>query len=360
MTYATFWKGRRVLITGHTGFKGSWLLILLQHFGAEVWGVSLEPISQPNLFHEIATSMPPGDTWHHNITNILDQEQLVTLVQHIQPEIVFHLAAQALVRQSYLDSIGTWKTNVIGSLNLLEALKQLEHICSVVMVTTDKVYVNKAWAHGYREIDRLGGHDPYSASKAALEIAITSWRSSFCGPLSHQTPYLRIASARSGNVIGGGDWSMDRLVPDVISALLAGEPIRLRNPKSIRPWQHVLDPLIGYMHLAKLLTISSQPPCEAFNFGPYSSSNRTVTDIANEILKYIPGSIVESNDPNSFHEESILTLDIAKSASLLSWKPHWTLEETIKRTVNWYTSHNKGISSLACCLSDLKHFTLIN
>ena len=226
-----FWAGRRVLLTGHTGFKGSWLLLWLQELGAQVWTFALEPESSPNLFYELVTARPAGHGWHNQIGDLADLEALKVLVLTAQPEVVIHLAAQPLVRRSYRDPLGTWSTNVMGSLHLLEALKPLQHACAVVMVTTDKVYENREWDYGYRESDRLGGHDPYSASKAGAEIAIASWRSSFCGHGTHQTPYLRIATARAGNVIGGGDWATDRIVPDAIRALSLGEPITVRNQK---------------------------------------------------------------------------------------------------------------------------------
>jgi CDP-glucose 4,6-dehydratase len=216
MWNAGFWAGRRVLLTGHTGFKGAWLLLWLREAGAHVWGVALAPEPEPNLYRQLAASRPAGEHqgWQHHEGDIRNQADLKAVVQHCQPEVVLHLAAQPLVRHSYVDPLGTWATNVQGSLNLLEALKPLQHPCVVVMITTDKVYENHEWSYGYREIDRLGGHDPYSASKAAAEIAIASWRASFCGPGPHQTPYLCIATARAGNVIGGGDWAADRIVPD--------------------------------------------------------------------------------------------------------------------------------------------------
>jgi CDP-glucose 4,6-dehydratase len=262
-------SGRRVLLTGHTGFKGSWLLLWLKELNAHVWGYALEPEPQSSLFSLLISQHPPTWKWHNRIADLSDFESLNYWVQQAQPEVVFHLAAQPLVRRSYTDPLGTWATNVQGSLNLLEALKPLQHPCAVVMVTTDKVYENREWPYGYREPDRLGGHDPYSASKAAAEIAIASWRASFCGTAQHQTPHLRIASARAGNVIGGGDWAADRIVPDSMRALAQGEPIAVRNPTATRPWQHVLEPLSGYLRLAEALLTDPAPPCEAFNFGPY-------------------------------------------------------------------------------------------
>ena len=243
-----FWAGRRVLLTGHTGFKGSWLALWLSELGARVTGVGLEPDTTPNLFGQLELV---GRLERHHIADIREAHALVEIAKACQPQVVFHLAAQPLVRRSYQDPLGTWATNVQGSLHMLEALKPLQHPCAVVMVTTDKVYENQEWAYGYRESDRLGGHDPSSASKAAAELAIASWRASFCGTAPHQSPHLAIATARAGNVIGGGDWAADRIVPDAMRALAAGKPIAVRNPTATRPWQHVLEPLGGYLRLAE-------------------------------------------------------------------------------------------------------------
>ena len=256
MINSSFWYKKRVLLTGHTGFKGSWLLLWLQQLGAQVFTFSLHPESKPNLFESLLSVTPPGNNWSHHIGDITDFKSVSSIVSLAQPDVVIHLAAQPLVRRSYEDPLGTWSTNLMGSRHLLEALKSLTHPCAVVMVTTDKVYENREWLHGYRETDRLGGHDPYSASKAGAEIAIHSWRSSFCGDGIHQTPNLRIATARAGNVIGGGDYAQHRIVPDCMRALISGEPIIIRNPKATRPWQHVLEPLSGYLRLSEVLLMT--------------------------------------------------------------------------------------------------------
>ena len=355
--HPAFWYGRRVLLTGHTGFKGSWLLLWLQELGAQVWTYALEPEPSPNLFRQLADARPPGKSWHNQIGDLADFEALKALVLKAQPDVVFHLAAQPLVRRSYQDPLGTWATNVMGSLNLLEALKPLQHSCAVVMVTTDKVYENREWVYGYRELDRLGGHDPYSASKAGAEIAIASWRSSFCGKSSHQTPYLRIATARAGNVIGGGDWSLDRIVPDAIRSLGRGEPIPVRNPAATRPWQHVIEPLAGYLRLAESLALAPKPPCEAFNFGPSLSSNRTVGDLVATILEHWPGEWLDQSDPTAPHEANLLHLQIDKAHQILGWKPRWDYATTLARTMGWYRSHHKGKAALECCLADLNAYT---
>lgn len=352
----TFWSGRRVLLTGHTGFKGSWLLFWLQKLGAIVSGYALEPEFQECNFREILKSTPPGTNWFNQYGDLSDIEQLKKLVDHFQPEIVFHLAAQPLVRRSYVDPLGTWATNVQGSLNLLEALKRLDHPCAVVMITTDKVYENQEWAYGYRETDRLGGHDPYSSSKAAAEIAIASWRASFCGKANHQTNHLRIATARAGNVIGGGDWAIDRIVPDAMRALSRGEPIAVRNPSATRPWQHVLEPLSGYLRLAEILATDPSPPCEAFNFGPHLESNRPVHQLVKTMLSHWPGQWIDRSDPNEPHEAGLLHLQIDKSHHQLGWKPRWDYETTIERTVSWYRAVYEGSSVLDCCLADLEAY----
>ncbi|QNI83941.1 CDP-glucose 4/6-dehydratase [Synechococcus sp. PROS-7-1] len=352
----SFWSGRRVLLTGHTGFKGSWLLLWLQELGAQVWTLALEPEPAPNLFRELARARLPGKAWQHQIGDLADLEALKALVLKAQPEVVFHLAAQPLVRRSYEDPLGTWSTNLMGSLHVLEALRPLQHPCAVVMVTTDKVYENREWVYGYREADHLGGHDPYSASKAAAEIAISSWRSSFCGTGPHQTAHLRIATARAGNVIGGGDWARDRIVPDAMRSLTAGEPIPVRNPKATRPWQHVLEPLAGYLRLAQALLTEDKPPCEPFNFGPTLQSNRSVKELVATILECWPGTWVDQSDPTAPHEASLLHLQIDKAHHRLGWRPLWDFGITVRRTAHWYVGQNDGKSVVDCCLADLQAY----
>ena len=355
MLNAAFWSGRRVLLTGHTGFKGAWLLLWLQQMGAQVWGYALKPEPAPNLFRQLHAEPPVDESlaWHHSEADLANLEALADCVEKCQPEVVLHLAAQPLVRRSYADPLGTWATNVQGSLHLLESLKPLQHACAVVMVTTDKVYENREWTYGYREVDRLGGHDPYSASKAAAELAIASWRKSFCGSAPHQTSYLRIATARAGNVIGGGDWAADRIVPDAMRALAVGEVIALRNPEATRPWQHVLEPLGGYLRLAEALAGASDPPCEAFNFGPSLESNRTVRELVTSILSHWPGQWIDQSDPADPHEAGLLHLQIDKAHHRLGWHPCWDYATTVARTVGWYRRVHGGESVLSCCLSDL-------
>ena len=345
----TFWKGRRVLVTGHTGFKGSWLALWLHKLGAQITGLALPLDTNPSLFAQLGLEQ----RLTHREGDIRGATILFDLVADTQPEVVLHLAAQPLVRRSYQDPLGTWATNVQGSLHLLEALKPLHHPCAVVMVTTDKVYENREWAYGYRESDRLGGHDPYSASKAGAELAIASWRASFCGPEAHQTPHLRIATARAGNVIGGGDWAADRIVPDAMRALAAGAPVAVRNPGATRPWQHVLEPLGGYLRLAEALATDPVPPCEAFNFGPQLESNRPVGELVESLLGHWPGEWIDRRDPAAPHEAGLLHLQIDKAHHRLGWQPRWDYGTTVERTAVWYRAVHEGASPLACCLADL-------
>ena len=348
----SFWRGRRVLLTGHTGFKGSWLALWLLELGAKVTGVALAPETEPSLFAQLELDQRPG----HCLGDIRDAALLSELVAESRPEVVLHLAAQPLVRRSYAEPTATWATNVMGTIHLLEALRRLEEPCAAVMITTDKVYRNNEWLYGYRENDPLGGHDPYSSSKAAAELAIASWRASFCGNQPHQSPQLRIASARAGNVIGGGDWAADRIVPDAMRALAAGEPIAVRNPEATRPWQHVLEPLGGYLRLAEALATDPQPPCEAFNFGPQLESNRPVRDLVATMLSHWPGKWLDQSDPNAPHEAGLLHLQIDKAHHRLGWQPRWGYATTIARTVGWYRAVHERANTLECCLADLQAY----
>jgi len=349
-----FWAGKRVLLTGHTGFKGSWLCVWLLSLGAEVWGYALPPQGERSLYSDL--TFAPGKL--HNLQgNISDLSALQEAVWQAQPEVVLHLAAQPLVRQSYRDPLSTWATNVQGSLHLLEALKSLQHSCAVVMVTTDKVYANREWDYGYREDDRLGGHDPYSASKAAAELAIASWRDSFCGSGIYQTPHLAISTARAGNVIGGGDWAEDRIVPDAIRALISCEPINVRRPEATRPWQHVLEPLSGYLLLAEKLASAGgsrvNPYATTFNFGPTLESNRSVRELVESFLQHWPGNWQDLSDPTAPHEAGRLHLQIDKAHHQLSWRPRWDFATTVARTAGWYRTFLEGGCALDCCLADI-------
>ncbi len=358
----SFWKNRNVLVTGHTGFKGSWLTMFLLRLGAKVSGIGLAPDVKPSLYEQLNIS---SKLEHNYFADIRNQSLLDEIIFKIKPEVVFHLAAQPLVRESYRDPLGTWTTNVIGSLNILNSLSKLKNYCSVVIITTDKVYKNKEWLFGYRENDQLGGHDPYSSSKAACELAIESWRASFCQSNKIEKPYLAIATARSGNVIGGGDWSKDRIVPDTIISLSKNEYIPIRNPSSTRPWQHVLEPLSGYLVLAEKLYsfqnktkgVEENPFSCAFNFGPNLDSNKNVLELVNQILIYWPGEWKINNTVTNLHEAKRLHLNIDKAFNLLDWMPRLGFDETVQRTVNWYKNfYQKDISAFSLCLSDLDFY----
>tara|TARA_A100001388_G_C28727334_1_gene479642 strand:+ start:187 stop:1257 length:1071 start_codon:yes stop_codon:yes gene_type:complete len=354
MKLNNFWDKKRVLLTGHTGFKGSWMLLWLLNLNAKVTGFSIDCGVSDNLFSQIYPSIK--DDFTHKLGDINDFENLKTIVKKFKPDIVFHFAAQALVRESYINPLETWETNVLGSLKLLNALNNIENNCSVVMITTDKVYKNNEWIYGYREIDSLGGHDPYSASKAAAELAINSWRNSFAGNKRHQKPNIFIASARSGNVIGGGDWSKDRIFPDAIRALINQEKILVRNKESTRPWQHVLDPLFGYLTLAEKLSHNENKYCDSFNFGPGLQSNKSVEVLVETILTYWNGSWEDLKIKEDFHEAGLLNLNIDKANKILDWRPKWDFQCSVQKTVEWYKNTHAGQDPYQACLKDIYSF----
>lgn len=330
MQHSNFWKNKKVLVTGHTGFKGSWLSLWLIKMGADVLGFSLPLDSEICLFTQLNLQT---DLQHYS-GDIRDMDNMSQIFTQFRPDIVFHLAAQPLVRESYKFPIDTWQTNVMGTIHILELLKGLDQRCAAVLITTDKCYENREWEYGYRESDPLGGYDPYSSSKAGAEIAIASWRNSFFKSLP-----VQIASARAGNVIGGGDWAKDRIVPDAIRSLQQGKVIPVRNPHATRPWQHVLEPLWGYMVLAEKLYNSNENPnpfASSFNFGPNLSSNQKVCTLVEEILKHWDGKWDDCSDPTSPHEASRLNLAIDKAFHQLSWQPVWNFPTTIEMLVEWY------------------------
>ncbi|EDY39127.1 CDP-glucose 4,6-dehydratase [Cyanobium sp. PCC 7001] len=351
-----FWAGRRVLLTGHTGFKGAWLSLWLLQLGAQVHGLALPPEGDESLYKSLALEERFPRRLISRLVDVRDAAAVGAAVQAAQPEVVLHLAAQALVRRGYADPVGTWATNTIGSLHLLEALKHLQHPCAVVMVTTDKVYENREWVHGYRETDRLGGHDPYSASKAGAELAIASWRRSFCGHGPHQVSQLAIATARAGNVIGGGDWADHRVVPDAMRACAASTALPLRSPEATRPWQHVLEPLGGYLMLAEALHRDPDTFAEAWNFGPALESNRRVAELVDALHRHWPGHWVDASDPAHPHEAGLLHLAIDKAVGRLGWHPRWGFAATVARTACWYRQVYEGASPLACCQADLEAY----
>jgi len=333
--FSGLYRGKSVLVTGHTGFKGAWLAHWLLELGAEVHGFALAPHTTPTLFDQLGLA----DRLHQELADLRDASAVRRLLLAAQPDFVFHLAAQSLVRESYAHPSETYAVNVMGTINVLEAMRELAKPCAAVLITTDKCYENREWVYGYREQDPLGGHDPYSSSKAAAEIAIASWRRAF-----FQDHPVRIASARAGNVVGGGDWAPDRIVPDCIRALQQGRSILVRNKVATRPWQHVLESLSGYLQLGAEIhraALNSQPStlnslCSAFNFGPSHVSNRTVAELVAEVLKHWPGNWEDRSDPNAAHEAKLLNLATDKAYHWLRWQPVWNFEQTIAASVNWY------------------------
>ncbi len=351
---AHFWHGKRVFLTGHTGFKGGWLSLWLENMGADVFGFSLAP-QKPNLFEQANI----GDGISHRLGDVRDLSALKNALADARPDIVFHLAAQSLVRLSYADPVGTFATNVMGTVNLLEAVRQLNSdggatsTRAVVIVTTDKCYQNNERLRGYRENEPLGGHDPYSSSKACAELVTAAYRLSF----AESTPGLAIASARAGNVIGGGDWAKDRLVPDAIAAFTRGEPLRIRNPAAIRPWQHVLEPLTGYLMLAQNLVESGENFSEAWNFGPDATGERTVGDVATLLAEHWGKDAhwVADRDEH-VHEARFLKLDSSKARTHLKWHPRLSLEQAIQMTTEWYRCANKSVAARQLTLDQIKAY----
>jgi len=349
--FGGIFRGTRVLVTGHTGFKGSWLTRWLLELEAEVAGLALAPETDPALFDLLSLK----DRMGHHVLDIRDAAGVEALVRKFQPEIVFHLAAQPLVRLSYQEPRPTWDVNVLGTINLLEALRTVGCARACVVVTTDKCYENREQWWGYREIDPLGGHDPYSSSKAAAELAVASWRRSFFqGPGAA----LRLASARAGNVIGGGDWAADRIVVDFVREIAAGRPLILRNPQATRPWQHVLEPLSGYLHLAsRLWEAEDHALAGAWNFGPSDASMVTVQDLAQRLVAaWGAGEVQVRPDPNQPHEAGLLKLDCSKAQALLGWHGLWDVETTARATVAWYRGHLEGLTPEALTLGQIRNY----
>ena len=346
-TSASFWRDKRVLLTGHTGYKGSWLTLWLHRLGAQVTGISLPPATAPNLYSEADI----GTLCRSHFCDIRDAAALAELVQAARPDIVFHLAAQPLVRASYKEPLATFASNAMGTAHVLDALRGLDGVRVAVMVTTDKVYRENGSARPYREDDALGGHDPYSASKAASEMIIASYRDAF---LSAQG--VAVASARAGNVIGGGDWSEDRLIPDAVRAWQAGRPLEVRRPQAVRPWQHVLEPLSGYMTLARSLW--QQPALAgAYNFGPQANEAvpvREMVELARAV--YGEGELHYGDGSEGPQESSWLTLDVAKVEQALGVTPRLTLVQAVTQTMAWYRAHREGAEARQLCLADISDF----
>jgi CDP-glucose 4,6-dehydratase len=326
--FVNAYRGRRVLLTGHTGFKGSWLALWLQELGADVSGIALPPATAPNHWDLLALDMDDRRL------DIRDADAFASAVREIRPEIVFHLAAQPLVRRSYRDPLETWSTNVMGTASVLEACRQCDSVCAIVAVTTDKCYENQEWAWGYRENDRLGGHDPYSASKAGAELVVASYRKAFFGGAG--APLL--ATARAGNVIGGGDWSEDRLIPDLVRAIGNRASLEIRSPGATRPWQHVLESLSGYLQLGQRLLQGEAAFAKAWNFGPAPEGNRSVAEVLEILGKFWPELHWHRTGQSQPHEATLLYLDSAMANAELKWRPVWSLEEALAATASWYTA----------------------
>jgi CDP-glucose 4,6-dehydratase len=322
--YQGSYRNRRVLVTGHTGFKGSWLYCWLSQMGAEVFGLALDPEDNTNHWQLLGLNAPND----HRI-DIRNADALHKAITHIQPEIIFHLAAQPFVRRSYADPVNTFQTNITGTINLFEAIRNCPSVTAIVNATTDKVYAERSTKHGYSEDDKLGGHDPYSTSKACAELISESYQKCFF------TPSVRLATARSGNVIGGGDWGEDRLVPDAIRCAQTNKPIQLRYPDAIRPWQHVLEPLSGYLLLGQKL-LESDAAIGAWNFGPDATSEITVSMLLDNLRQHLQELVVHANNDRNPHEAAVLRLNHGKARVALGWQPIWGLEQTLAKTAHWY------------------------
>lgn len=343
-----FFRGRRVLVTGHTGFKGAWMCLVLAGAGAKVLGYSLDPPSSPSLFTLARLDSAPPEGLSSLHADILDLPKLTRAVAEFEPEVVVHMAAQSLVRPSYADPAGTFAANVQGTVNLLEACRQAPpkpgQRRAVVVVTSDKCYENREWVHGYRETDRLGGHDPYSASKACAEIAALSYARSFFSPQDLDSHGTLLATGRAGNVIGGGDFAQDRLVPDMARAFALGQPVRIRRPKAVRPWQHVLEPVSAYLLLARRLLEHGPRFAGAWNFGPSSRDVRSVGEVAERFAAlWGNGAALNLNqEADGPHEAGLLTLDCAKARALLGWQPRLNLDAALIWTAGWYRAWADG------------------
>lgn len=348
----SFWVGKNVLITGHTGFKGSWLTLWLTSLGANVFGYSLSPESDMSLFNNLKFNENLISTFN----DIRNSECLDNFVQQSKPDIIFHMAAQPLVSESYINPVYTYQTNVFGTINLLEAVKKINKNCTIIVVTTDKVYENQEIEYAYKETDKLGGLDPYSSSKASCELIVNSWRNSFFKKINN----IKIATARAGNVIGGGDWSKNRIIPDLIRSLQDKKTLILRNPHSTRPWQHVLEPLSGYLILAEKIHLCEDIIYQnSFNFGPNEKSNKSVVELIEECFIHWKGHYLINENGNKFYESNLLQVSIEKSKVLLNWEPKWNFQECIKNTIEWYQSFYNSENITNVTLEQIKMFNQI-
>ncbi|MCB2153409.1 CDP-glucose 4,6-dehydratase [bacterium] len=352
-----FWNGKKVFLTGHTGFKGSWFALWLADMGASVTGYALAPPTEPSNF--VVSGVQETLARHHE-ADLRDHEALVAAVREAKPDVVFHLAAQPLVRLSYREPRETFDVNVMGTVNLLEAVRLADHPCTVVVITSDKCYENREHIWGYRECDAMGGYDPYSASKGAAEIVVSSYRRSFFHPGKVAEHGIHLASARAGNVIGGGDWAVDRIVTDMVQCLSQERAVEIRNPQAIRPWQHVLEPLSGYLLLAEKMHggENAELYCDGWNFGPLPGNEATVRRLADAFVEeWGSGSWDDQSHGNHPHEAGILRLAIEKAISKLDWYPRWNFGETIRRTSAWYRRYYAGEQAMRdACLADIQAY----
>lgn len=354
MIFGDFWKGKKVFLTGHTGFKGSWLALWLHSLGAEVTGFSKDIPTTPALFEQADISDIITDI-RGDICNI---EEVARIMVSASPEIVVHMAAQSLVRESYIDPVVTYQTNVMGTLNVLEAIRKTESVRAALMITTDKCYENREWSWGYRENEAMGGYDPYSSSKGCAEILVSSYRRSFFNPEQYGKNHrVALATARAGNVIGGGDWAKDRLIPDIIRAVLADETVKIRSPHAVRPWQHVLEPLSGYLTICRALYEKGTEHAEAWNFGPNDSDARPVKWIVDRLCSlWGEGAHYDLDSNEQPHEANYLKLDISKARQHLGWEPRWDLEQALVNIVEWVKEYLGEGDLRKMCLKQIAQF----
>ena len=351
---SAFWQGKRVFLTGHTGFKGGWLTLWLNAMGARVTGYSLAPETEPNLF----TRADVGNGIDSIIGDIRDAANLRGAMERARPDVVIHMAAQPLVRESYLRPVETYETNVMGTINVLEAMRSVSTVRAAVMVTTDKCYENREWEWGYRENEPMGGYDPYSSSKACAELVTSAYRNSFFNPAKYAEHGVAIASARAGNVIGGGDWAADRLIPDIVRAIRRDEAVKVRSPHAIRPWQHVLEPLAGYLALAERLYTDGTEFASAWNFGPHDSDARPVEYIVDEMVRqWGDGASWRLDTDLHPHEATYLKLDCSKARARLNWHPRWNLKTALEHIVSWYKAEARGEDMRAFTLNQIDRFS---
>ena len=351
----SFWSGKKVFLSGHTGFKGSWMSMWLQLLGAEVTGYALSPPTKPSLFNvaQVAQGM------NSVIGDIRDGNLLTNAMRQAMPDIVIHMAAQPLVRRSYVDPVETYSTNVMGTVHLLEAVRKTRSVRAVVNVTTDKCYENKEWMWGYRENEPMGGFDPYSSSKGCAELVTSAYRNSFFTAATHSEHEVALATARAGNVIGGGDWAEDRLIPDILRAIEAGQSVNIRNPLATRPWQHVLEPLSGYLVLAEKLYAEGPAFAQAFNFGPAEEDARPVQWIVEQLTQqWAEGAAWHLDGGTHPHEAHYLKLDCSKAHASLGWRPRWHLGQALQAIIVWHKAHHLRRDMRALCLQQINDYSI--